>query len=270
MDIPAPHRAFLDDALPHIQRDGRVAGVALSGSLAHGRADDYSDIDLVLGIEDEAFAEVMEHRLELVASWTRLVVGFTGEHVGEPRLIIALVGPPLLHVDLKFVRLSDLGVRVDDPAVLWERDARMSAALASMPASPASLDLQWIEDRFWVWIHYTATKLARGELYDAIASIGFLREVVLGPLACHLAGVTPRGVRHLETIAPQAAHALRATVTDYDRERAAAAAVACVELYRTWREASATALVRREEAERLSVAYLEDVVLLATARGDAG
>jgi hypothetical protein len=201
----------------------------------------------------------MEHRLELIASWTRLVVGFTGEHVGEPRLIITLVGPPLLHVDLKFVRLSDLGDRVDDPSVVWERDGRMSAAITAVPANPPSLDLQWIEDRFWVWIHYTATKLGRGELYDAIAAIGFLREVVLGPLACHLAGVTPRGVRHLETIAPEAALALRATVTDYDRRRVAAAALACVELYRQWRDACGTAIIRHEDAERLSVAYLEDV-----------
>jgi hypothetical protein len=78
-------------------------------------------------------------------------------------------------------------------------------------------------------------------------------------LACHLAGVTPRGVRHLETIAPEAALALRATVTDYDRRRVAAAALACVELYRQWRDACGTAIIRHEDAERLSVAYLEDV-----------
>ena len=32
---------------------------------------------------------------------------FTGEHVGESRVLICLYGPPLLHVDLKFVSLSD-------------------------------------------------------------------------------------------------------------------------------------------------------------------
>jgi len=260
MDIPSLQREFLDDALPRIQQDARIAGVAVSGSLAHGHPDEYSDVDLVLAVEDDAFADVMEHRLELIASWTRLVVGFTGEHVGEPRLIITLVGPPLLHVDLKFVRLSDLGVRVDDPSVVWERDGRMSAAIAAAPASPPSLDLQWIEDRFWVWIHYTATKLGRGELYDAIAAIGFLREVVLGPLACHLAGVTPRGVRHLETIAPEAALALQATVTDYNSDHAAAALQTCVELYRRWRDATGLAVTRHDQAEHLSVDYLEDVV----------
>jgi hypothetical protein len=32
---------------------------------------------------------------------------FSGEHVGEPRALICLYGPPLLPVDLKFVSLSD-------------------------------------------------------------------------------------------------------------------------------------------------------------------
>ncbi|MER7057532.1 MULTISPECIES: hypothetical protein [unclassified Streptomyces] len=27
-------------------------------------------------------------------------------------------------------------------------------------------DLQWIEDRFWIWVHYGATKLGRGELFE--------------------------------------------------------------------------------------------------------
>lgn len=260
MDMPEPHRRFLDDALERIRQDPRVVGVAVSGSIAHGRPDEYSDIDLVLGIEDDDFAEVMERRLELIAAWTPLVVGFTGEHVGEPRLIISLVDPPLLHVDLKFVRLSDVGVRVDDPTVLWERDGRLSTALAAVPADRPTLDLQWIEDRFWVWVHYGATKLARGELYEAIGFLGDLRGLVLGPLACHLAGVSPRGVRHLEAIAPAAARELEATVSDYDVQHAASATLACVDLYRRWRDATGITIARREDAERLSVDYLQDVV----------
>jgi len=61
-------------------------------------------------------------------------------------------------------------------------------------------------------------------------------------------------------IAPEAALALQATVTDYDRDHAAAALQASVELYRLWRDATGLAVTRHEEAERLSVDYLEDVV----------
>ena len=40
-----------------------------------------------------------------------LLACFTGEHVGEPRLLIALYGPPPVHVDLKFVPVLGLGPR---------------------------------------------------------------------------------------------------------------------------------------------------------------
>ena len=59
-----------------------------------------------------------------------LLACFTGEHVGEPRLLIALYGPPLLHVDLKFVAERDLDVRVEDGRVLWQRDGALDRALA--------------------------------------------------------------------------------------------------------------------------------------------
>lgn len=46
----------------------------------------------------------------------------------------------------------------------------------------AKPSLQWFEARAWIWLHYAATKLARGELYEAIGMLGFFREQVLGPL----------------------------------------------------------------------------------------
>jgi hypothetical protein len=70
-------------------------------------------VDLILVIDDEAYDAVMRERLVLIGSWTCLVAGFTGEHVGEPRVIITLGGPPLLHVDFKFVRASDCAERTE-------------------------------------------------------------------------------------------------------------------------------------------------------------
>ena len=59
-----------------------------------------------------------------------LLASFTGEHVGEPLLLICLYGPPLIHVDLKFVALHDLEHRVEDGIVVWER--RLRSRLASL------------------------------------------------------------------------------------------------------------------------------------------
>ena len=118
-----------------------MTGVAIAGSIAEGHPDIYSDVDLIVVIDDEAFDAVMGERLTLIGSWAALVAGFTGEHVGEPRLIITLVGPPLLHVDFKFVRACDFAQRVEDPEILWDRDGGLADSLAEYPSAPPSLDL---------------------------------------------------------------------------------------------------------------------------------
>lgn len=260
MNAPSPHCQFLDEVLPRIQRDSRVAGVAVAGSIAGGHPDIYSDVDLIVVIDDEDFDSVMQERLALIGSWAALVAGFTGEHVGEPRLIITLVGPPLLHVDFKFVRASDFADRAEDPDLLWDRDGVLAGSLAEHPLTAPSLDLQWIEDRFWIWVHYGATKLGRGELFEVISCLGYLREAVLGPLAAQRVGAPPRGVRHLESIAPDEARDLQATLCGYDRYAAGQALLASVELYRRWLDDTGAAIGRRRHAEKLSVRYLHDVI----------
>jgi predicted nucleotidyltransferase len=260
MDIPSLHSRFLGNVLPRIQQDPRVTGVAVAGSIAGGNPDIYSDVDLIVVIDDEAFDSVMKERLALIGAWATLVAGFTGEHVGEPRLIITLVGPPLLHVDFKFVRASDFAERVEDPDILWDRDGGLAVSLAEHPPVPASLDLQWIEDRFWVWVHYGATKLGRGELFEVIGFLSYLREAVLGPLAVRRVGAIPRGVRHLESIAPDMARELQRTVCGYDRHGAGQALLASVELYRRWLDDTGAAIERHGHAESLAVQYLHDVI----------
>lgn len=260
MDAPALHSRFLNDALPRIQQDARVTGVAVTGSIAGGAPDVYSDVDLVVVIDDEAFDSVMKERLTLIGSWAALVSGFTGEHVGEPRLIITLVGPPLLHVDFKFVRASDFAERVEDLDILWDRDGNLADALAQRPPATPLLDLQWIEDRFWIWVHYGATKLGRGELFEVIGFLGYLREAVLGPLAARRVGATPRGVRHLESIAPDEARDLQVTLCGYDQHDAGQALLASIELYRRWLDDAGAAIERHRHAEKLAVQYLHDVI----------
>ncbi|KRV48328.1 hypothetical protein AQ490_25270 [Wenjunlia vitaminophila] len=260
MDVPSLHSEFLSEALPRIRQDARVAGVAITGSIAEGRSDAYSDVDLILVIDDDAYEAVMGERLALIGSWSSLVAGFTGEHVGEPRLIVTLVGPPLLHVDFTFVRASDIAARTDSPEVLWDRDGVLTGALAQQPPTTPSLDLQWVEDRFWIWVHYGATKLGRGELFETMGFLNYLRETVLGPLAARRAGALPRGVRHLETIAPEEARDLRATLCGYDRHEAGQALLAAVDLYRRWSDVGGAVVERRHQAERLALQYLHDVI----------
>lgn len=259
--VPDPHATFLDRAIEVLEHDERLVGVAAGGSYATGKMDEYSDLDLVIAVEPDADAAVLDERRAIAATLGRLLAAFTGEHVNEPRILICLYGSPMLHVDLKFVSLLDAADRTDAIEVVWERDGRLSAILASGPAEEAPRpDLQWIEDRFWVWIHYGAVKIGRGELFEAIDFVSFLRARVLGPLALTSQGARPYGVRRLEEHAGELARSIEATVPTYDARSCADALQAAVDLYLELRCSVGEDSVQwNEEAKRVAIGYLADI-----------
>jgi hypothetical protein len=59
--LPA-HHTLLERAVDHFRDDGRVMGMILGGSLAHGVPDFYSDVDLYIVTRDEFFDAVFDER----------------------------------------------------------------------------------------------------------------------------------------------------------------------------------------------------------------
>jgi RimJ/RimL family protein N-acetyltransferase len=262
--LPRPHREFLRRSESVLRADPRFVGVAAGGSYLANQMDEFSDLDLVLAIEPAACDEVMAGRRAIAESLGTLLASFTGEHVGEPRLLVCLYGDPLLHVDLKFVALADVAHRVEDPAVLWERDGRLSAALAAGRAAFPRPDWQWIDDRFWTWVHYLGGKIARGELFEALDGLAFLRGRVLGPLALERAGARPSGVRRIEGATPDAARTLQAAVARYDAADCFRALRACIDQYCDLRP-STVDIAASGAAETAARQYLDEM----TARYDS-
>jgi predicted nucleotidyltransferase len=254
--IPDRHRNFLISAIEHLEKDTRIAGVAAGGSFLSDTMDEFSDLDLVIVAEADQLESVLTDRHRIAGSLGRLLAGFTGEHVGEPRLFICLYDDsPILHVDLKFVSLQDVTKRVEDPCVLWERDGRFAEALAEGTAQYPLPNLQWIEDRFWVWIHYLTTKIARGELFEALDGLSFLRSVALGPMMLIKSGARPTGVRKIEQFAPEFSQDLEATVATHNAYEIFRALRVCIDLYRILR-GSPESIAYNREAEKASMEYL--------------
>lgn len=148
MYMPTRHRAFLERALAAAPAVDGIVGLAAGGSFIAGEMDEFSDLDLVLAVEPGAWPEILERQQAVAAELDpSFLAGFTGEHVGEPRLLVCLYGPPLLHVDLKFVSLDDAHERIEDPVILWEVDGCLTAAFARAAPRYPHADPDWIEDR---------------------------------------------------------------------------------------------------------------------------
>lgn len=260
--MPLPiHLKFVNRVIAVLKDDARILGIAAGGSWITDSMDAFSDIDLVIVIDSNHEGEISNDRLVIAEKFGSLLSGFTGEHVGEPRLIICLYGEPLLHVDLKFVALSDFAHRVEEPVILWERGAALSKKMEEEDSCYPRPSLQWIEDRFWVWIHYAGTKLGRGEIFEAIEMLSFLRVTVLGPLSLMKNGCLPRGMRYIERDAAEQMLLFIETLSTHDAAGCATACKHAITLYQQLRNYHSTPdLIRRKEAEEQSISFLNAII----------
>jgi len=210
-------KAFAYRAAEIWSADPSVIGLAVGGSWLTGEIDEYSDLDLVL-VTKEKISDDKAKMLEFAGRIGDLLSGFTGEHIGEPRVLICLYDNPLLHVDIKFVTLDEFRHRVEDPVILHDTDGQLRRVIEQTPSEFPFPGFQWIEDRFWIWVHYILLKIGRGEYAEAFDSFAFLRGLALGPLVQIKNGNLPRGVRKVETqLAKEDFVHLKATFPQYSR-----------------------------------------------------
>jgi len=229
-DLPL-HRAKLEATTVFSRTMPGVIGLVVSGSLATGTADAYSDLDLKIVTSDKLHDEAVEHRDELVEAVGVPVARFTAEHVGHPDMLIVLYDD-LIHIDFYPVRLGDLSAKNGGmPSwVIWSQDDDIAVALGG-PADAAGVDLSWIEARMWTWVWYTHSKILRGELYEALDALQYLRGNVLFALLAETSGVRPYGSRRAEQHVGELGPLFARTVPALERDAVLDALRATVELY---------------------------------------
>ena len=216
--LPDLHRSFAEQLKLKLQSDSRIHSLLAGGSFIHGGFDQYSDLDFVVVIDPLYYDEIMAQRMAFAGTLGHLLHAFTGEHVGEPRLLICLFGPELLHVDLKFITLDMLTQRVEEPTVLFTRDNdALKRQLAKFSAHWPNMTPEWFESRAWIWLHYAVVKLGRGELFEALGMLSFFREQVLGPMLFRRANLPQRGVRRIEALGIDPDGLLTSTLATHDR-----------------------------------------------------
>jgi predicted nucleotidyltransferase len=215
-----------------VSKDPSVIGLAAAGSWLSNEMDEWSDLDLIL-VTKEKIGGDKEAMLAYVKQLGDLLNGFTGDHVGEPRLLVCLYDDPLLHVDIKFLTLEEFKIgRVENPIILHDTSNQLQEVLDTTAYQFPYPDYQWIEDRFWIWVHYILLKIGRGEYFEAHDSISFLRTTVLGPLLHIRNGNLPRGVRKVEMQLPsEDLEMLHQTVTIPERESLLTALRAAMVIY---------------------------------------
>ena len=254
------HQQFASQAVSTLGSDNGIIGIAAAGSWITAELDDFSDLDLII-VTTEPVGGDKERMKTYANRLGNLLNAFTGEHVGEPRLLICLYSDPLLHVDLKFVTLEEFGTRIETPVILLDKDEQLKNRIEQSAANFPHPDCQWIEDRFWTWIHYGLLKVGRGEYFEALDFMGFLRMVVLGPLVHLRNGNLPRGVRKVEMqLEPVDLAALKNTLAGHDKNSIMQSIGHAIDIYRRLRQdLFGEEIIRRTSAEEQVIAYYQDM-----------
>jgi hypothetical protein len=149
-----------------------------------------------------------------------VIASFSGEHVGAPALTIVLYDD-LVHVDfdvLSSAAASEHGAGLP-VLVVWDRGG-VTARLPGDGRPDVAGDLRWIEDRMWTWCWYIQSKILRGELYDALDGLQYVRDRVLFRLLAFERGTRPAGARRVEAALGDRREAFSATIP-FAHDRAA-------------------------------------------------
>lgn len=251
---------FADRAKDILRRDDSVIGLAVGGSWLTGQIDEFSDLDLIV-VTKEKISDRKENMISYAKRLGNFLSGFTGEHVGEPRVLICLYDNPLLHVDIKFLTLEEFHSRVETPILLLDKNGELEEAIINSEAKFPYPDYQWIEDRFWIWVHYMLLKIGRGEYFETLDSFGFLRMTVFGPLLHIKNGKLPRGVRKVEMeLSREDLDRLKLTIPIYNKESLLHTLKNSVELYRYLRNSLYDNTIRlQSETEERVMTYLDEI-----------
>jgi predicted nucleotidyltransferase len=213
------HRKLLEHAVARFRDDVRVVGLVAGGSLAHGAADFYSDIDLYIVVLDEAFDELFAERDTIVEAVGSPLFGFTVDPMpgGSTDHIVIYEG--LVKFDFMYLKESDF-----TPAPKWVGCALLKDASGHVgvvvarseglaPLQPTTEELLNLNQKVWTWCWYVFGKIVRGELWEALDGLHSIRSLALVPLLDWAAERPHEGYRRLERKTDlEAASHLMATV----------------------------------------------------------
>jgi len=232
----------LERAVARFRDDVRVVGLVVGGSLAHGAADFYSDVDLYVVVRDEAFDEIFAERDAIVGAVGSPLLGFDVDPIpgGSTDHIVIYEGP--VKFDFMYLKESDLK---PDPkwvgcAVLKGATDHVGDVVAHSeglePPQPTTEDLLDLNQRFWIWCWYVFGKIVRGELWEALDGLHSIRSLALVPLLDWAAERHHEGYRRLERKTdPEAASRLMVTVAPVEPQALYAALQAEIQLFRSLR-----------------------------------
>jgi hypothetical protein len=179
------------------------SAIAVGGSLAAGRVDDYSDVDLyVLCADRRRSAKLADSLGDITARGGRLLARYTASHLGAPHLhiVLVLVDGWIVKADIELLAAGQ-EARVQQAMPLYDPQRALAARPSKERLTANSLAAD-AHTKFAGWLWYTYAKAARGELFQAANSLDYLRKNAVLPLSLALNQQPNEDYRRIEERLP--------------------------------------------------------------------
>jgi predicted nucleotidyltransferase len=179
--LPSPHREALDRVVGFFRDVPGAIGGCVSGSVARGNVDEFSDLDVGIFFADEKARDAAWERRwswELGPWFHR----FDADHV-RPHFVIYLLEPGV-KVDIPLSVVSEPPTPGGAPyEVIWDETGDVTAWVEAANAGRQEHAPSWDEapheeERLWAWTYYCLLHIRRGEYYDVAADFHMLRAIV--------------------------------------------------------------------------------------------
>jgi predicted nucleotidyltransferase len=174
MALLALHRRFLNETVQSLAQDPAVAAVLLSGSGGRGEADDWSDLDLAVVVDDDAGEQYLGHAKALEAFGDLVVwvdCSFNAPPGGSMSFSRYLVDASLVLVDWSIWPRA-LARHTEGSVLLWSRagvdlapfDGNLVDLVLSSPRrEPPPYSRQQRAEWELCMVHIAASRPARGQ-----------------------------------------------------------------------------------------------------------
>jgi hypothetical protein len=236
------HLNLVKKAESLIRTDNRFIGMALGGSWINKQLDEFSDLDIYLIMSDHAVLSIDEKK-EILCQYGELLCFYNNANDDNVTVSLFKIEEQLLHVDCKWIYLSGLRKRVENPDIIFEKDGLLSKYMRDFPNEGYEQpNLELSEMRFWTWMHYIFSKIGRGEIIEACSYLCEVRIYCLGPMILYKNKMTARRLRHAEQLPTEELLELKTTFPAECRaESCFNAAMNTIALYSKTRDALASA-----------------------------
>jgi hypothetical protein len=202
MYTPAERSALRDALIAEARADARVAGAALTGSAAVGAEDEWSDIDLALGLCADA------DQAGVLADWTAAMYAEHGavHHTdvwSRGTVYRVFLLDSTLQVDIAFAPADEFGAFGPTFQLLFGEAVEQPAW-----STPAPVDLIGMG---WLYALHARSSIARGKVWQAEYMVSGVRDHVL-MLMCLRYGVSHSQGRGLHLLPTATTGAVESTL----------------------------------------------------------